>query len=289
MIKRIFRKLLITSNRVLGGVLRIFTYSFYIGIFLYAGLTGATAACGGNSLGVSRTIRVNVADGLRVGLIQYSETLNLRDKEVVLTFDDGPIGRNTQRVLDALSAECTKATFFVVGSMARANPEQLRSIYRTGHTVAAHSNRHPMNMNRMSLARAQAEVNAGFDAINEVLGSSGRAAPFFRYPGLAHSTRMNNWLATRDIGIFSADIVGDDWRGISSNEILRRTMRRLNQRGRGIILLHDIQSRTATMLPALLRQLQENGYRVVHIVPQSSRLRLATGPSGTDDGTGFNR
>jgi len=269
--------------------LRTFTYLFYLGIFFFAGLTGAAAACNGDALGVSRTIRVNTVDGLRVGLIQYSETLNLRDKEVVLTFDDGPIGRNTQRVLDALAAECTKATFFAVGSMARANPEQLRSIYRAGHTVAAHSDRHPMNINRMSLARAQTEINNGFKAINEVLGSIGSAAPFFRYPGLAHSTRMNNWLATRNIGVFSADIVGDDWRGISSNEILRRTMRRLNQRGRGIILLHDIQSRTATMLPALLRQLKENGYQVVHIVPQSGRLRLAIGPSGNEDGTGFNR
>ncbi len=274
---------------VMGGVLRIFTYLFYIGVFLNAGITGATAACESNSLGVSRTMRVNTQAGLRVGLVQYAETLQLRDKEVVLTFDDGPIGRNTQRVLDALSAECTKATFFVVGSMARANPEQLRSIYQAGHTVAAHSNRHPMNMNRMTLARAQAEVNNGISAINEILGTAGSAAPFFRYPGLAHSTQMNNWLATRNIGIFSADVMGDDWRGISSNEILRRTMRRLNQRGRGIILLHDIQSKTASILPALLRQLQENGYRVVHIVPQSSRLHLATGPSGGDNGTGFDR
>ncbi len=269
--------------------MRIFTYIFYFGVLILAGVTDAAAACSGNALGVSRTIQVNTLGGLRVGLIQYSQTLNLRDKEVVLTFDDGPIGRNTQRVLDTLAAECTKATFFVVGSMARANPEQLRAIYRAGHTVAAHSNGHPMNMNRMSLARAQAEVNNGFAAINDVLGTTGSAAPFFRYPGFSHSTRMNNWLATRNIGIFSADVVGDDWRGISPDEVLRRTMRRLNERGRGIILLHDIQNRTAAMLPALLRQLKDNGYRIVHIVPQSGRLRLATGPSGGEDGTDFNR
>ncbi|MBL4759121.1 MAG: polysaccharide deacetylase family protein [Rhizobiales bacterium] len=273
----------------MSSLLRIITYVFLIIGFTGTGLTTAIASCGSNSLGVSRTMRVNTQGGLRVGLVQYADTLALRDHEVVLTFDDGPIGRATQRILDTLAAECTRATFFVVGSMARAHPEQLRAMYRAGHTIAAHSNRHPMNMNRMSQARAQREINAGFESINITLGTLGQAAPFFRYPGLAHSTAMNNWLATQNIGIFSADIMGDDWRRISSNEILRRTMRRLNQRGRGIILLHDIHNKTASMLPALLRQLKDEGYRVVHIVPTNGRFRLANEASQIPSDQEFSR
>jgi len=269
--------------------MRILGYLFCFSIIFHAGLSDAIAACNNSSLGVSRTMQVSTQDGLRVGLAQYSKTLPLRDKEVILTFDDGPIGSKTQRILDALAAECVKATFFVVGSMARAYPKQLRAMARAGHTIAAHSNRHPLNMDIMSFQRAKGEVNDGYKAINEVLGSTGSAAPFFRYPGLAHSSRMNNWLAGRNIGIFSADVMGYDWQKTTPNKILRRTMSELNKRGRGIILLHDIQSKTAAMLPALLRQLKKGGYRIVHMVPKSSSLRLATGVSRNRDGITIKR
>jgi len=235
----------------------------------------AAAKCRGDALGVSRTLSVNTRGGLKVGLVQYDKTLPLRDREVVLTFDDGPIGRNTQRVLDILARECVKATFFVVGRMAKANPGQLKAMQRAGHTIAAHSNRHPLDMRRMSMQVAKREINDGIQAINTALGTTGRAAPFFRYPGLAHSASMNNWLKDRNIGIFSADVMGDDWQKISSGEVLQRTMRRLNRRGRGIVLLHDIQKRTVSMLPALLRQLKKNGYRIVHIVPGNRQIRMA--------------
>src|SRR5579863_8851168 len=65
-----------------------------------------------NALGTSRTIAVE--PGSRVGVMQYPESLPLRDKEVVLTFDDGPLPPYSEQVLDILNAQCVKATFFLV-------------------------------------------------------------------------------------------------------------------------------------------------------------------------------
>ena len=65
----------------------------------------------------------------------HAAALPLADKEVVLTFDDGPVPRYSNQILDILAAECVKATFFLVGEMARAHPQQcagfsLRSYHR---------------------------------------------------------------------------------------------------------------------------------------------------------------
>ena len=62
----------------------------------------------------------------RIGTLQYPETLPLKDREIVLTFDDGPIPPHSERVLDALAAECVKATFFILGEQATESPDIVR-------------------------------------------------------------------------------------------------------------------------------------------------------------------
>src|ERR1700741_955927 len=74
-----------------------------------------------------------------IGTMNYAETLPLVDKEVVLTFDDGPLPPYTNKILDILAAECVKATYFIVGTMAKAYPDALRRIHAAGHTIGTHS------------------------------------------------------------------------------------------------------------------------------------------------------
>src|SRR5450759_2864364 len=90
-----------------------------------------TAACPGNptALGTSRVLAVSGSEFVRVGTMQYAHTLPLADHEVVLTFDDGPLPPYTDRVLAILAAECVKATYFMVGSMANAYPDAVRQVY----------------------------------------------------------------------------------------------------------------------------------------------------------------
>jgi peptidoglycan-N-acetylglucosamine deacetylase len=73
------------------------------------------AACPPEALGTFRLMAVGTEGGLEVGLKSYPRTLPLQDREVVLTFDDGPAPETTAKILDALAKECVLATFFDIG------------------------------------------------------------------------------------------------------------------------------------------------------------------------------
>src|ERR1700710_138736 len=74
------------------------------------------------ALGTSRVLKVDAATTPRVGLKSFPETLPLKDREVVLTFDDGPWPRTTPRILAALAHQCVRATFFLIGKPASEHP-----------------------------------------------------------------------------------------------------------------------------------------------------------------------
>jgi peptidoglycan-N-acetylglucosamine deacetylase len=118
--------------------------------------TANAEQCPPGALGVSRTLVVDPNEHPRVGSMQYPETLPLNDHEVVLTFDDGPLPRYTNGVLETLASECVKATFFMVGQMARAYPSMVRRVFDEGHTVANHTQNHPIR--KMSATQAAREI-----------------------------------------------------------------------------------------------------------------------------------
>jgi len=231
-----------------------------------------------DALGTSRTVVIDPAEHIRLGAIQYRETLPLADHEVVLTFDDGPLPPYSNRILDILASECVKATYFLVGSMAKAHPRVVQRIAAEGHTIGTHSRTHPFTFNTMDSARMRREVQGGITLVSAALGGR-EPAPFFRIPGLLRASRVEFYLATQGLMTWSADIVSDDWRHISADEIARRTLARLEARGKGMVLLHDIHRTTALALPKLLRALKARGYRIVHVVPAShNHLKTATLP-----------
>lgn len=225
------------------------------------------------ALGTSRTIAVESNDFPRIGTMQYRRTLPLDDHEVVITFDDGPLPPYTNRVLDALAAECVKVTYFLVGTMARANPDLVRRIYNAGHVIGTHSHRHPFNMDQMERARVVSEIDGGIAAVKAALGDERALAPFFRVPGLARSRQIETYAASQSLSVWSADEVADDWhRGITSEQIVQRAMARIEARGhRGVLLLHDIHPATARAVPMLLKRLKTGGYKIVQAVPAGDR------------------
>src|SRR5438874_9729857 len=97
-----------------------------------------SACANPDALGVSRTVVIDTTGGPGFGFLQYKQFDFLTDKEIVLTFDDGP-WPTTPAVLKALSDECTKAIFFPVGKHTTYHPEILRQVYNAGHTVGAHT------------------------------------------------------------------------------------------------------------------------------------------------------
>ena len=107
---------------------------------------------------------------------------------------------------------------------------------------------------------------------------SGSAAPFFRLPYLSTSPGIEGYLAKVGLMLWSIDIDPEDWRPLTSDEVVSRIMERLDQRGSGIILMHDVQSHTAAALPQLLHELKEHNYNVVHVVYGSAKVAAAHPP-----------
>jgi len=234
--------------------------------------SASAAECPGNpaAIGTSRVLVVDPSEHTRLGTMQYHETLPLEDHEVVLTFDDGPLPPYTNRVLEILASQCVKATYFLIGRMAREYPEIVREIRAAGHSVGTHSQNHPLTFHRMPLAKAEQEINDGIASVSAALGEEGGIAPFFRIPGLLRAQPVEDYLASRSLMTWSADFPADDWKHIKASEVMRRALMRIEEKGRGVLLLHDIQPATVVALPGLLRELKLRGYRIVHVEPASA-------------------
>jgi peptidoglycan/xylan/chitin deacetylase (PgdA/CDA1 family) len=236
----------------------------------------APASCPGNpdALGTERVLTVDARTTPRVGRKHFPMTLPLAPKEVVLTFDDGPSPGTTARVLDALKHECVKATFFLLGQNAAENPALARRELAEGHTVAHHTFSHRL-LDRIPEAEAEREIDRGITAVDTALygqGSGTPRTPFFRFPGFASSPALLDRLARRGIVVFGADLWASDWNDMTVGQELALVMHRLKA-APGILLFHDTRAQTAAMIPAFLRELKRNGYRIVHVVPAVSSPR----------------
>lgn len=203
-----------------------------------------------------RTIEVNRLSDIRLG-----------PKEVVLTFDDGPMPGRTSKILDVLAAHGVKATFLMVGDMARAHPSLVREVASRGHSIGTHTQRHT-NLRSIGEAAAHEQIENGIrSAQTALVPLRTRADRFFRFPYLADTPALRRYLALRNIVVLDADIDSKDYFVSTPAQVRERTMKRLGARGSGIILLHDIHARTAAMLPGFLDDLRAGGFKVVHLVP----------------------
>lgn len=227
-----------------------------------------------NALGVSRVVEIDTTGGPGFGFDHFKQFDFLTDKEVVLTFDDGPWPVNTPAVLKALADECTKGLFFSVGKHATYHPEILRQVLAQGHTVGTHTWSHVnLNGKKMTEQMAKDEVEKGISAVKWALGTN--PSPFFRFPQLQHNPAIVSYFGTRNVAMFSTDIDSFDFRkGATPEKIIETVMTRLDKLGKGIILMHDFQKHTGEALPALLARLKAGGYKVVQITAKTTLQTL---------------
>jgi peptidoglycan/xylan/chitin deacetylase (PgdA/CDA1 family) len=275
MIGRVLAGLRIPQSAVASSSPSLFSFlvSFLVSLGLLAGIAAPAALaadCPGHpdAIGTSRTLVVDPREHRLLGTMQYRETLPLRDHEVVLTFDDGPLPRNSNQILEILASQCVKATFFEIGQMAQSFPEGVRKLRDAGHTIGTHTQDHPLNMNTMPIERAQKEIDDGIASVKAALGDDAAAlAPFVRIPGLMRADAVEDYAASQGLQIWSADFPADDWRHISPAREYDLAINRIEAKGKGILLLHDIQARTVAALPRILNELKARGYHIVHVVP----------------------
>jgi peptidoglycan/xylan/chitin deacetylase (PgdA/CDA1 family) len=217
-----------------------------------------------DALGISRVVEIDTTGGPGFGFEHFKQLDFLRDKEVVLTFDDGPWPENTPSVLKTLANECTTGVFFPIGKHATYYPEILKQVAAAGHTIGSHTWSHETLTNKkLTDDQRKEEIEKGVSAIKWALGTS--PSPFFRFPALQHPPEMVTYLGTRNIAIFSCDLDSFDFKARNAQQVIDVTMKKLDKLGKGIILMHDFHKHTAEALPALLRKLKEGGYKVVQM------------------------
>jgi peptidoglycan/xylan/chitin deacetylase (PgdA/CDA1 family) len=227
-------------------------------------------------MGLARIVEIDTTGGPGFGFEHFKQYDFLRDKEVVLTFDDGPWPGNTPAVLKALTDECLKATFFEIGKHASWHPEITKQVIAAGMTVGTHTWSHQdlaRNPYAKDIEQAKAEIEMGFSGVHLAAGG-GKLAPFFRFPALQHPPQLMSYLAERNIGVFSTDIDSRDFKLHKPEEVIKSVMSQLEKHGKGIILMHDFKRHTAEAMPELIRQLKAGGYKVVHMVPKGEVTTL---------------
>ncbi|MGX0963361.1 peptidoglycan/xylan/chitin deacetylase (PgdA/CDA1 family) [Bradyrhizobium japonicum] len=262
-------------------MLRLKWMSISVGAVL-AGLAGIACSEAADcprkdALGTSRVLSVDAKTTPRIGLKSFPQTLPLADHEVVLTFDDGPHPPTTSKVLAALAQECVRATFFLIGLHASEHPDMVKRIAREGHTIGHHTWSHPF-MARIPFEKAKSEIDRGIAADEMALkgvSTTTPSTPFFRFPYFEGTPPQLDLLQSRGIVVFGADLWASDWNEMTPEQELKLVTERLAAAGKGIILFHDPKARTAAIMPAFLRYLRDNSYRVVHVVPAGMSQKSA--------------
>ena len=164
-------------------------------------------------MGLSRIVEIDTTGGPGFGFEHFKQYDFLRDKEVVLTFDDGPWPENTPAVLKALADNCLKATFFEIGEHATWHPEIAKQVAAAGHTIGSHTWSHKdlaKNPYASDIEQAKQEIEMGISALHAAV--AGPISSFFRFPALQHPPELLSYLAERNIATFSTDINSFDFK-----------------------------------------------------------------------------
>ena len=179
---------------------------------------------------------------------------------IAITFDDGPHGTLTPRLLDILAKRNIKATFFVLGQCVQEYPEILKRMADEGHEIANHSWSHPA-FAKLSNEAVRSQINQCQQAIT---GVTGKPASLLRPPYGSITQTQRQWI-TRDLGLkiilWSVDPL--DWK---FRNAVRVEQSILSQTKNGaIILAHDIHPTTIDAMPGTLDALLGRGYKFVSV------------------------
>jgi peptidoglycan/xylan/chitin deacetylase (PgdA/CDA1 family) len=220
---------------------------------------------------------------------------------IALTFDDGP-NANTRAVLAALKQNNVKATFFIVGKMAKTHPDVLRDIAAEGHLLANHSSTHPFM--GASYDEHPEKLIAQLKDVNDQIAPLQPAGTqlFFRAPygswKTAHAAILNaDPVLKQYIGPIYWDIGGEtrldsngyvmssaDWncwhRHWDAQTCAKGYMREIRRHNGGVVLMHCIHSQSGALVAEVVPALVQEGYRFVRLdeVPDYDQYKTPTTP-----------
>lgn len=188
------------------------------------------------------------------------------EKYVALTFDDGPAGRFTRRLLPGLAELNAQATFFLCGYRLEQYPTLAGEILEGGHEIGLHGYSHNC-MSCMSPEQLAQELDktAGL-----LMAQTGSVSCLLRPPGGKASQAVLQAAQTRGLSIIRWSVDPRDWATQNSAAVIRRVLDTVKDGD--IILLHDMSDSSVDAALEIVRQLQAQGYRFV-TVTQLSALR----------------
>ena len=247
--------------------------AFALAVSCLINLTAAHSECADDSKKsmLSRVVAIGPTNGAMDGKPVPGEPgnvpypLKLNDKELVLTFDQGPHAKYTDYILFTLDRFCAKAVFFFSERAALENPDTVREVAARGHTVAVGPRLMSADFIGISFEAAKSKIERGFATVGKATG--GQVAPFFRDPsdGLSPSTMA--YLKERGVSLWSFDIAAEDTEpGVSLGKFESRTIAQIHKAGKGVIQFHDWSKVTVDGLDDILSDAKRSGFKIVQPV-----------------------
>lgn len=187
----------------------------------------------------------------------YSVETN--EKKVALTFDAAWGSDKTQRIVDILTENGIKGTFFLVGFWIEANADKVKMIDEAGFDIGTHSSTHPQ-MSKLSESQISKELTNSMDLITNI---TGKKVELFRPPYGDYNDRLINVATGLGLKTIQWDVDTLDWKGISANEILGRV--KSSVKNGSIILCHNNSDHIVEALPLIISYLKSENYQMVKL------------------------
>ena len=192
------------------------------------------------------------------------------NKRVFLTFDDGPSTSVTPYILDLLSQQNIKATFFVLGSKVEANPDLVKREYDEGHYIANHGYSHKYSEMYSSTQNVLDEYNKTNDLIKNAIGNENYNSLVFRFPGGSSGGPYNDLKQEAKEVLKQNGIASVDWNALTNDaagantkeKIMENFYNTVQNKTSIVILMHDAPDKILTYecLPEIIQYFKDNGY-----------------------------
>ena len=203
-------------------------------------------------------------------IVQINSIYKTEEKQVFLTFDDGPSKTVTTPILNLLKQENIKANFFVLGSRVDLYPEIVKRAYEEGHYIANHGYSHQYSQIYASTYSVLEEYNKTNEAIRNAIGSSIYNTNIFRFPGGSVGGKYNDLKAEAKLLLEQNNIASIDWNALSGDSeglkteeaLLNRVKETMQGKNSVVILMHDAgdKNKTYNILPQVIEYLRQEGY-----------------------------
>jgi peptidoglycan/xylan/chitin deacetylase (PgdA/CDA1 family) len=178
-------------------------------------------------------------------------------KYVALTFDDGPSGRFTRRLLDGLQQRQVPATFFLCGYRIKDYPQLTQRIFEEGHEICLHGYSHN-NMGQMTAREVTGEIEA-----TQALLPEGCRPVFLRPPGGICADAVLQAAREADLSLLLWSVDPKDWKVLDAPTVTAAVIDRV--KSGDVILLHDMTDSSVDAALAIIDRLQEQGFTFVTV------------------------